>query len=53
MNAAPSNVVLLARSNRYTPWWFEMRYGSDVRHMTFVWSMWDGYWKDDKHIRPL
>lgn len=53
MNVAPSNVVLLARSNRHTSWWFETRYGRDIRHMTFVWSMWDGYWKEDKYIRPL
>lgn len=53
MSAAPSNVVLLARSNRHTPAWLEKSCGADIRHVTFVWSMWDGYWKDDKHIRPL
>jgi len=21
--------------------------------MQFIWSMWEGYWKDDRYVRPL
>ncbi|MBP7868599.1 MAG: hypothetical protein KA002_00885 [Firmicutes bacterium] len=53
MKAAPRKIVLLAKSNRYTPGQLEDECGTAIRDMSIVWSMWDGYWKEDKYIRPL
>ncbi|MBP7892482.1 MAG: hypothetical protein KA063_02960 [Firmicutes bacterium] len=53
MKATPRKIVLLAKSNRYTPGQLEDKCGTAIRDMSIVWSMWDGYWKEDKYMRPL
>ena len=52
MNANGADIVLLMRSNRKMAD-LENELGDESRQVQVVWSMWDGYWADDKHVRPF
>ena len=52
MKARTSEIVLLMRSNRKMAD-LERQLGDETREVQVIWSMWDGYWADDKHTRPL
>lgn len=52
MKAQKRDVVLLMRSNRKVDE-LESQLGDDVGKVQVIWSMWDGYWAQDQHVRPL
>ena len=52
MKARKRDIVLLMRSNRKIGD-FERELGENVSEMQVIWSMWDGYWDQDKYIRPF
>lgn len=52
MRARKEDVVLLLRANRKVID-LERELGDEVRRVRIVWSMWDGYWDQDQHVRPL
>jgi hypothetical protein len=52
MKARASEIVLLMRSNRKMAD-LERHLGDETRQLQVIWSMWDGYWADDKYTRPL
>lgn len=51
MKALAKDIVLLMRSNRKMAD-IESELGGESRQVQVIWSMWDGYWADDQHVRP-
>ena len=52
MHAHASGIVLLMRSNRKMAD-IESELGDESRLVQVVWSMWDGYWAEDRYVRPF
>ena len=52
MKAMGRGTVLLMRSNRMMTS-LEAGLGDMANAVQVVWSMWDGYWATDKHVRPF
>ena len=52
MIARGRELILLMRSNRKMTD-IEDELGDKSRQVQVVWSQWDGYWADDKHVRPF
>lgn len=52
MERQKERLVLLLRSNRKVKD-LEEHFGDAVREMRWIWSQWDGYWPDDRYVRPL
>lgn len=52
MKARGKDIVLLMRSNRKMAN-IETALGDESRLVQVLWSMWDGYWADDQHVRPF
>ena len=46
------DLVLLMRTNSLVSR-LEEQFGDEVKDMSFIWSMWKGYWEQDMHVRPL
>lgn len=52
LKARKGEIVLLMRTNnRITA--LEREFGAEVAEMQIIWSMWDGYWAEDRYVRPL
>jgi ribonuclease J len=47
-----SEHILLMRANRMMNS-LESHLGTAARQSHVIWSMWDGYWNDDKYVRPF
>ena len=45
------DLVLLMRTNSLVSR-LEEQFGDEVKDMSFIWSMWKGYWEQDMHVRP-
>ena len=52
MKTRGKDIVLLMRSNRKMAN-IETALGEESRLVQVLWSMWDGYWADDQHVRPF
>ncbi|MEI7902963.1 MAG: MBL fold metallo-hydrolase [bacterium] len=52
MKAKGKQNVLLMRSNRMMTS-LEAGLGDAAKDVQVIWSMWDGYWKHDKYVRPF
>lgn len=52
MKMRKAEVVLLMRTNSRVLS-LERNLGDEIRDVKFIWSMWEGYWNDDRYVRPL
>jgi ribonuclease J len=52
MKMRKADVVLLMRTNDRVLA-LERNLGAEIRDIKIIWSMWEGYWKDDRYVRPL
>lgn len=52
MKMRKADVVLLLRTNDRVLA-LERKLGDEIRDVQVIWSMWEGYWEDDRYVRPL
>ena len=52
LKARKSEIVFLLRAN-FKVAELEKKFGAEVAEMQVIWSMWDGYWAEDRYVHPL